>query len=484
MPTTLLFHVAANAVSTRRTHEWLSLRPECQLVMKSSRIARLFALLVVLSFVACLGSAVANAQYLEPKPDQSLASKSIAVQNILKSGSLSPAQQQQVDDYYKKYALLRWTNKSEGEKLARHRQEFLREMEVAQGAARQHVLKLALDTLTAMATNDKFRPAARYNAMLAIGEMNEVDVRGTTGKDTPYPAGLQRLLQAYKSQAMPDYVRVAAMVGIVRHAYLGIDPNLWQTQVFPLLKTTAETVDAPAGQDPAVHAWVRELAVRGLAAPGQPGAQNEVLDTLVALVEATDDNAREVRYAAARGLGRLDYSSVQNVSADQLVDAMGLAAIDILKKELEFIDLENLRKQSSTMGGEFGMGGDEYGDEYGGGEYGGGDYSGEDGMGMGGMMGGPLSASSVIQSSRRVLDGMGAIDAALNGASRDYTGIAGLATDQATKDKIDLINDEITAISGAFKDQRFKFMPSQQALIDQIEATKEQLEIILGVEEE
>jgi len=312
----------------------------------------------------------------------------IPVLRMLKNNKFAPGQQQMFDTYYKEYALKRWGDKDYRHQLPKFRAELANELKTGKsGLVHDYLLELAMPFLLDLAKKN-YHPAVRYNAMLMIGDLNAVDSMTVREPTVPYPDALPVLLEAVADENQIDAVKVAALLGIVRHAALGgIDPQL-RNQVVDVMLQQA-TTKAVAGRSAEGQAWIRAIAIEGLAALRGTNAEARIANALADIV-VEKETPFLTRCAAARALGKLDYQAAVGVDPVQLATRLGQLAADACQNELdaELPDLGN-RAAARTAGG--------YG--YGGGGYDEGDEYDEDDSDMGGSFGfrGPVAMTPVEQ---------------------------------------------------------------------------------------
>jgi len=114
------------------------------------------------------------------------------------------------------------------------------------------------------------------------------------------------MLMAVKAPDQLDAVKVAALVGIVRHAKLGgITGVDLRKQVTDVMLELARQESWPGRSDDG-HAWMRSLACEVLGLLESTGDKNEVSTALVGIT-ADSDSPFFLRTAAATSLGRLEY---------------------------------------------------------------------------------------------------------------------------------------------------------------------------------
>jgi hypothetical protein len=176
-----------------------------------------------------------------------------------------------------------------------------------------------------------FHPAVKVNAMLMIGELNRVE---QTGHDAavPLPEALTALIAAAGKANLPDGLRVAAMIGILRHADAGIkDDDTRKSLTTVMLRLVA--ADLPAGSAPTGRAWLVVQAAETLGKLGSVGDGNAVFQ---ALLKRVGDSKLPflVRSAAANSLGQLDYSSATGINPVETAATVGQFALDACVEEL------------------------------------------------------------------------------------------------------------------------------------------------------
>jgi hypothetical protein len=153
---------------------------------------------------------------------------------------------------------------------------------------------LILDYMTKIAGDSRYHPAARENAMLAIGEVNS-------------PKAAKVLLDTAFGKGQVFLVRVNAMTGLIRMAGPGersvladpgIEPLVLQNMV-PFIKFH------PTKRDDGIS-WMRGQAAEVLADLKSCGPEGEVPRALLAML-SDKDLPVPLRSKAARALGKLNY---------------------------------------------------------------------------------------------------------------------------------------------------------------------------------
>ena len=177
------------------------------------------------------------------------------------------------------------------------------------GAVRDHLNALALKEMTTFAEQADMRPATRVNAMLMIGELNASESPSGTSA-VPLPAALPILVQAAGDPQQLDAVKVAAMVGILRHVELGGVQTPDARASVTNLALALATAKPAAGESDDAHAWMQKQAADVLGAFGAVGDNGVVATTLAAMV-ANTASPFYTRCSAAEALGRLNYAGAR-----------------------------------------------------------------------------------------------------------------------------------------------------------------------------
>ncbi len=256
------------------------------------------------------------------------------IRGLLAGGVLTPQQLAQVKDYYEKFALPRWTHEASRADVRGYRVRHLfdGELKKAKEPAHGQVIAIVLPFLNKMAAGNHI-PVARVNAMLAIGELNDAEGAPPNTLPVPCAAAQPILIAAVNDEDLSDPVRIAALVGIGRHAELkAISGNELNGAVAAL--TTLATAVPAAGRTPSGHAWMRCMAIDVLGQLGTPGQNGEAVKTLSQVLG--DDNAPlSVRSAAALALGRITYPGGFQTDVGSLVRQMGKLALDAGTAEVQ-----------------------------------------------------------------------------------------------------------------------------------------------------
>lgn len=370
-------------------------------LFKAAGAARAVAGALVLFL--CVG-AVSAQGYKEAKVDEALAGQ--------KSAVIGGGDAAAVKNFLTKYYLARWTVQANGASLHTYREELIADGASLSGAAQETFLKEAVDALTKYAASKDCYPACRYNAVLAIGTLDAKAAQERNGVGTPYSGAIKPLASFCTSdKEFPDYVRLGALVGLTRHAAIGIEDETLRNGARKVFSTILDPKYATEKKlRPEIGEWFQQKALEGLVAFKTPEGADGPTGTLDLLKKMVDDGKLdfELRAIAARGIGAMDLTKVQNWDSVALATSLTTLARDFCVSESAHIDSELLREQvksaAATTGATGGMGG--------------GAMSGGPGGGMGGAMGGmsgQQSQKSLEAMVARVQYGFDSVQAAIKG---------------------------------------------------------------------
>ncbi|MBP5621144.1 MAG: hypothetical protein J6X44_03930 [Thermoguttaceae bacterium] len=339
---------------------------------------------VALSLLVFVGAALAQ-EFKEANVDDSLAGQK---DSVVASGDSA-----QIKNFLTKYYLARWTVRANGRELVKYRQELVNDGVNLSGAAQTAFLKEVVGVLKSYAGSSACYPACRYNAVLAIGELNVAPGADRNSGGTPYADAIPDLAKMITSaNDVPDYVRYGALIGLVRHAQLGIkDEKLRNGVKTTFAKVLDEKYAAEHNIREEIYECFAENAVAGLASFKSPEGTKGgtgTLDLFKKMIE--DKNASfELRCIAAKAIGDMNLDAVKSYDYPGLARSLVTLARDFCVEESQYIDSElvrdSVKSAASGMGGMGGMGGMSGGMSGGlGGMSGGMDMMG----GMGGVSGG------------------------------------------------------------------------------------------------
>lgn len=301
------------------------------------------------------------------------------------------------EDLYTKFLFPSWTLTDEDHlgALAKERDKFLTiDLGKSPQPVHDRLTQLTLTQMTRFAQDSGLHPGVRYNAVLILGALNSREAdRINKANPEPLPAALAPLKELFTKKDETDAVRVAALLGLLRH--LEWDDFRKQTQrMAPEDKATivkelialAKESAPPAGRSPEGHTWMRRRAVEGLMYASQTETTREIADIIEKLIASNADPIA-LRCTAADIMGRLDYKDPVKPAPDPNARELGYLALVACNAELNRLEDDEKKGRRAPPPGQFGPGtGGGMGVP---GGMGGGMMGGGPG-GMGGMMGGMI----------------------------------------------------------------------------------------------
>lgn len=263
---------------------------------------------------------------------------------------LGPAEQLMVDNYFNlmEFKLLTGTSPEELEQLPKRRFDLFKLyiLQIKQTDNHQKVIDLTFNMMQQIVM-EEFHPVVRYNAMLIIGELNEqevVRVGGTPSPQEPYAATLPFIIERIEDAKTTDAVRVAALVGLVRH--LEWEPFRSPSKPLPApvrtsminaLTKLAEMKTPPGKRTTEGQIWMRRRAVECL---GLAGAVTSTPQIIAPVEKILKDNAEplQLRCIAAKALGEMNIPAGQKMDAADLTRTLGQLATLAIKSEFDRLE--------------------------------------------------------------------------------------------------------------------------------------------------
>lgn len=268
-----------------------------------------------------------------------------------------------LDEWYKKYYLPSFTLPENRGKLPEMRHALLsKDFRTARSPEAVAYLRTqVLNYMKGYAQNAgkyNFHPAVRYNAMLVIGSLNQVEHGARYPDDSrafvpdPLPAALDLLIAEFKSPTQIDAVLVAALVGIDRHVKLDLARPPERRIPGPKKKVIVDAMVAllnsppPTGRTASGHAWMQRRAIDILAAQGMVGVYAQA-DAALETIVADKDAPISLRCTASEALARWAPTSKEKIDASAVSRNLGLIAVKACTDELDRIAA--LLKQEEVM---------------------------------------------------------------------------------------------------------------------------------------
>lgn len=255
------------------------------------------------------------------------------------------------DFYYNKILLPSFTQTHESSlsSLPDERQKLFRD-HLEKSAPNQDVHRYLVDLIyDAMVpvVQDNYHPAVRYNAMLIISGLNDTDsVRVGAVKLTPEPMvrALPFIYEQFKKPENSDAIRVAALLGLVRHLewdnFRGpvesptpaINPAT-RAAILKDLLALARQKDPPEGRSVEGHEWFRRRAIDGLTQASYYRVDAEIAAALDAILK-DDSESIAMRCAAATAVGKIAYQAPVKLDPTPTAKELGYLALLACHKEL------------------------------------------------------------------------------------------------------------------------------------------------------
>ena len=266
--------------------------------------------------------------YIVDKVDEEQKKLRAQAMKILRAPDFGPGEQAVFDTYYRDYALARWSEEKNPASVGAFRKELRTDFENAKGGrVHDHLNSVVLDYMGIRATGH-YHLATRFNAMLMIGELNSVEGKAPV----PLPAAFPVLVGAVEAPQQLDAVKVAALVGILRHLQLGAVKSPEDRKTVGDMALALAGSQRPPGRSPDGHAWIRKLAAEILGELRAVG-DNGVVATTLAGMAAEATTPFYARCSAAEALGKLDYQGAAGLDASKLAAPLGRLAVDACTAE-------------------------------------------------------------------------------------------------------------------------------------------------------
>lgn len=234
-------------------------------------------------------------------------------------------------------------------------------------AAHAYLTQTAFAELKYIAENN-FHPAVRYHAVLMIGQLNSSEavlLGSPKSPPVPYQPALDYLLSVYQDDKQIEAARVAALLGISRHAEL-LGAKMPEEDRNKVIDTMLTTLDAEPGNRTAEgHAWIQRRAIEVLGIFQNVGAGGKVAQKLRDILE--DETASvAMRCAAAVAYGKLDFPGEVDPKAARVAAVVGQLVANVCRSRLDWLALEQEalkeRRQANSGYGETSSEASSYGE--------------------------------------------------------------------------------------------------------------------------
>jgi uncharacterized membrane protein YgcG len=339
------------------------------------------------SLLVLVLATVASAQQFIQAPIKQGADKlKLASETAIRNPAGIGASQEDVDNYLRGFFFpsMTQTNPDSLAEIATLRERLITYIGQAGNAATQEYLIGETFKFSRGMARNNFHPAVRYNAALILGELNSK----VSDPQVPLKQATEELLELTEQEQfnkipVPESVKLGAVLGLERHARLGIDPSL----VDRLIKAMIGVINskAPEDVDPAVHDWVRSTAALTLANQYAKAPNREAQAAIISLIVDGTANLDD-RCLAAAGLERITFAAGADIDGKASTDAMGKLTLDVITDAAKLAEVYQEEALSDPNIGMRGPGGGGRG--YGGYDGGRGGFGGG-GFGGGGVEEGP-----------------------------------------------------------------------------------------------
>jgi len=276
----------------------------------------MLAALILLNFVV---TATAQEYQTLPVDDKARGLRGTA-QNCVKNPAAYAADKEKFNEYFTKYHFPSMT-RTEPDKLGdvgKLREDLFKTfLWKSTDPVLQHDLtQLAFGQMVKIVGQDNppFHPAARYNAILIVGLLDEKyspDGRQPPVVYAPATKALTLVVdEAVKGSRFPPSVTLGALIGLERHAQFheSVAPEVLAAMQAALLKLV--TLDKPAQEvDRDAYAWMRYRAASALAKLGTVGDKNAIHNAIIQLTAT--NKALDDRCEAAALVEKLNYKDVK-----------------------------------------------------------------------------------------------------------------------------------------------------------------------------
>jgi len=307
---------------------------------------------------------------VDPDQQANWARNASNVKSMLRNARFQAGEQEVFDRFFLGYYLPRWSDPKNVESLTEYRDDleirYLRTAKPGPPYDRLNELVLAFCATgvpaemvpaglqnqiapgTALASAN-FHPAVRVNAMLMVGRLNAPG----GNPPVPLPQALPPMVRALRDPQQIDGVRVAALIGILRHARAGISDADARKAVADTAADLAASTPPP-GRTPEGHAWMRSRAVEILGAMGWVGNASagnigQPVAKLLSDIAADAQLDLWLRCAAARALGGLQYQGAGGLEPEQLLRSLGRLTVDVVAAEGQTVSRRRLKYHVASI---------------------------------------------------------------------------------------------------------------------------------------
>jgi hypothetical protein len=270
-------------------------------------------------------------QFIQAPIKPNAAKLKLSAENAIRNPAGIGAAQEDVDNYLRGFffpSMTQTTAEALGE-IATLRERLIKQYigQAGNAATQEYLIGQTFNFARGMARNN-FHPAVRYNAALILGDLNSK----VSDPQVPLKQATEELLELTEQEQfnkipVPESVRLGAVLGLERHARLGIDSSLADRLTKAMIGVISSK--APEDVDPAVHDWLRSTAALTLANQYAKSPNREAQAAIISLIVDSTANLDD-RCLAAAALERITFAAGADIDGKASTDAMGKLTLDVI----------------------------------------------------------------------------------------------------------------------------------------------------------
>lgn len=223
---------------------------------------------------------------------------------------------------------------NEGE-ITKDRLTMFRELRSLGNASSRDAYNVAVQYLVAelpkLINDDKQGMHVRYNAMLMLGSLNAQEAPNVgLGQATPLPATFGTLMTAYQDDQLPMALRVGALIGLHRHASLGITEKASRDALRAAMLKAYTEAQTPTNVSQQAHVWIKMRAVEILGYLRTTGSTPDSADVVAAIVGVINDSNSDLllRAESARALQSMDFNVPGGLNTPLIAKSLAQLVMD------------------------------------------------------------------------------------------------------------------------------------------------------------
>ncbi len=193
------------------------------------------------------------------------------------------------------------------------------------------LVQLLSEELPKLIHNDKQSLPVRYNAILLLGSLNAQEAPPTRiTKPVPLPAAFTTLLTIFQDEQLPAVLRVGALIGLHRHASLGIGEKPQRDALRAAMLKAYTQAQPPSKVSQQAHNWIKIRAVEVLGYLGTTGSTPESAEVVAAIMATINDSNADwvLRAESARALQSLDFNAPAGLNTPLIARSLARMVMD------------------------------------------------------------------------------------------------------------------------------------------------------------